>query len=317
MKAGLIVNPRSGSASGKGLALAERLKSRPHVHVRIIERFEALPQMIAAMANEGVTDLFISSGDGTIQAIQTELAERSPFATLPRLCLLPHGTTNMTAADLGFRNKSLDAQAALILNPQPADVQARSTLRIANPADNRVRHGMFLGTGAIRAATEYCQTEFNARGIKGNWPVFRTLAGALARTLFSRPDPSDETRFDRPFAMSIHADGREVANGTQLLMLATTLEKLVLGARPFRERGEGAIRSMVLPYPLPNLLRWTLPLLYGSGSGALPAGAVSTRGQSFHVETVAGYVLDGEFFEGPTGEPLRIETGPLFSYVRR
>ena len=76
MVRGLIVNPRSGKASGKGLELASRLKAHPQVIVRVLETFSQLNPFIAEMAEAGVTDLFVSSGDGTVQAIQTEIAER-------------------------------------------------------------------------------------------------------------------------------------------------------------------------------------------------------------------------------------------------
>ena len=87
------------------------LKGNAAVSTRVLEKFEQLPGFLDEFASDGVTDLFISSGDGTIHAIQTELAERKPFKAIPRLSLLPHGTTNMTAADLGFRFRTLQAQA--------------------------------------------------------------------------------------------------------------------------------------------------------------------------------------------------------------
>jgi hypothetical protein len=218
----------------------------------------------------------------------------------------------MTAADLGFRSRSLEAQAAMIRNPFARDVQQRHTLRIANPRDGRARHGMFLGAGAVAAAAAYCQTAFNARGLTGNWPVFQTLAGAVAKALFTRYDPADATRIDRPFPMSVRSPHGAIADGPQLLLLASTLERLVLGARPFSDRGEGAIRATIIPYPPPSLLLWTLPILRGS----LPPASVSGRFHGFDIASSTSYVLDGEFFEGPEGEALRVETGPLFSYLR-
>ena len=87
--------------------------------VRVLENFSQLPPFIAEMAAAGVTDLFVSSGDGTVQAIQTEIAERLAPTFFPRLTLLPHGTTNMTAADLGFRNHNVNVQADFIANREP------------------------------------------------------------------------------------------------------------------------------------------------------------------------------------------------------
>ena len=316
-RCGLIVNPSSGKASGKGLALAEKLRRQSHVSVRVLERFSDLPRCLDELAADGVSDLFISSGDGTIQAIQTELAERKPFARPPRLGLLPHGSTNMTAADLGFRHRGLDAQAAVLADLQPTELRVRPTLRAANPRDGRPRHGMFLGTGAVSQATLFCQQAFNAKGVKGNWATFATLASGVGRALFTAPDPTDESRFDRPYPIAVATGGKSVATGDHLMLLSTTLEKLILGARPFWGGSEGAIRTSVFPYPVPNALRWLMPVMYGGERRKMPAGALSFSSRSLTVATPVTFVIDGEFFEPPEGEPLRIETGPEFTYIRR
>lgn len=315
MRAGLIVNPVSGKPRGKGLALAEKLKNAGAVQVHVLERFGQLPQVLDAFAAAGVTDLFVSSGDGTIQAIQTELAERRPFAQLPRLGLLPHGTTNMTAADLGFRHRSLEAQAKFLIGPEARDLRPRPTLRVVNPRDGRPRHGMFLGTGAVSQATLFCQQAFNARGIGGNWAPFATLAAVTARTMFMPANPADERRFDRPYPIAVDADGRSMAAGDQLLMLSTTLEKLVLGAKPFWGGGGGSIRTSVFPYPVPSIVRWLLPIMYGGENRQVPPGAMSFSSTGLAVRTPVTFVIDGEFFEPPEHEPLRIETGPVFTYI--
>jgi diacylglycerol kinase (ATP) len=314
-RAGLIVNPRSGKSSGRGLALAEKLRHNLNVPVKVLDRFELLRDFITEMAGDGVTDLFISSGDGTIQAIQTDLAERQPFAALPRLALLPHGTTNMTAADLGFRHRGIDAQADFIKSLQPTDLRRRPTLRVVNPRDGQPRHGMFLGTGAVSEATLFCQQAFNAKGVKGNWATFATLASAVTRSLFTAADPSDKTRFDRPFAIAIESGGKTMASGDQLLMLSTTLEKLVLGTRPFWGGKQGAIRSTVIPYPVPSIPRWLIPTMYGGESRRSAPGAVSFSSNELAIHSPVSFVIDGEFFEAPEAQALRVETGPVFTYV--
>lgn len=314
-RAGLIVNPRSGKSSGQGMRLVEMLKHTAKVSTRVLDRFEQLPNHLIELSSEGVTDLFISSGDGTIQAIQTELGERSPFAQLPRLSLMPHGTTNMTAADLGFRHRSITAQAEYIRNLEPSHTRDRHTLRVVNPLDGKPRHGMFLGTGAISEASLYCQRVLNARGLKGSWATFATLARATGRTMFSNPNPNDETRFDRPYPLQVTVEGKGICSGTQLLLLSTTLEKLILNAKPFWGSATGPIRTTVLPYPVPYIPRWLLPMMYASETRKTPKGAISISTKNLEITCPISYVIDGEFFEGPNDTPLRVETGPLFTYL--
>ncbi|MFN4142625.1 diacylglycerol kinase family protein [Aestuariivirga sp.] len=315
-RAGLIVNPRSGRGSGKGLALAERLKRAPGVMLGVLDRFEEIGAVLDGMARGGVTDLFISSGDGTIQEILTRIAEDRLFASPPRLGLLPHGTTNLSARDLGFRARSVEAQAQFIESLAASDLQQRHTIRCANPGDGRIRHGMFVGTGAVALATRYCQQAFNARGVRGQWAVAGTLLTALRKYLLSAPDAADESRFDRPHAITVEAGGRRLCEGPQLLQMSTTLDRLVLDARPFWGGKTAPIRTTVFPYPVPSVARWMLPAMYGGEGRRMPSGAVSFCAEALSVSSDTIFVIDGEFFPPPPGEPLRLETGPLFTFVR-
>jgi diacylglycerol kinase (ATP) len=320
-RAGVIINPRAGRGNGKGLALAEKLGQSAARDIAILQDFGSLESDLAAFSKAGVTDIFISSGDGTVQAVQTIIAERRMFSSLPRLCLLPHGTTNMTAADLGFRVRSLDRQAHLIMALAPTEIKQRATIRVANPADGKIRHGMFIGTGAVTSATRYCQKVFNDRGVTGSFATFATLAQIVARALLSKADPSNPNRIDRPFDIKVESQGQAIANGQNLMALFSTLEKLILHTRPFwtgdQGAAAGAVRAAVYPYPLRNIARWILPAMYGGENRKLPGGYKSASSDGFLVTSSSAYVIDGEFFDGPAHEPLRIEAGPVLHYVVR
>jgi hypothetical protein len=315
-RAGLIVNPTAGKGNGKGLALAQKLAGDGAIVLRVLDRFEQLEGHVLGMAQDGVSDLFISSGDGTIQEVLTLIAERQPFAAPPRITLLPHGTTNLSANDIGFRSHSIEAQAAFLKTLDARDICTRNTIRCANPGDGKVRHGMFVGTGAVAVATLYCQQAFNAHGVKGQWAVAGTILTALRKYLFSPPGPHDESRFDRPYPMIVDAEGTRRAQGPQLLQMSTTLEKLVLNTRPFWGGKTAAIRTSVFPYPVPSVARWMLPVMYGGENRTAPPGSVSFCSNSLEVTSQAMFVIDGEFFDPPTDGPLRLETGPGFTFVR-
>jgi diacylglycerol kinase (ATP) len=317
MTSGLIVNPRSDRRNGRGLALAQRLAATPGVSIAIMEQFGELPAILREFAKQGVDRLFISSGDGTVHAVHTELAERNPFPALPQLGLLPHGTTNMTASDVGLRARSLARQMAVIGDARcagsPDALKVRATVKVSNAADGRVRHGMFLATGAIWRGTRFCQDRVHATGLKGDWAAGITIAAGLARALFGRAGV-DEERLDRPYQMHIDADGEVVADSLQVLFFATTLHRLILRMRPFWGGGEGPLRATAIGHPPPRLL-WTPRVLYGGEARKLPAQCLSFTGRTIAVTVRCPFVMDGETFEPPENAPLCIETGPEFTYI--
>jgi diacylglycerol kinase (ATP) len=314
-KTAVIINPRSGRGNGRGQSLAEALKAKGKENLCVLQNFEELYPALRRFADLGVEDLFISSGDGTVQAIQTWLAEQKEFKTLPRLCLLPHGTTNMTAADLGFRRRRISDQSDFITAPNPKDTKRRHTVRAVNPKHGKPQHGMFFGTGAVSEATRYCQVMFNDSGVHGSFATFATLASVVAKTVFSKPNLSDPNRFDKPYPITVTADGQRLCDGEQLLMLATTLEKLILGSKPFWGGATAPMRLTVMPYPIPSVVRWLVPSLYGSETRTAPPGAISKSSNTCEVECKTAFVLDGEFYQPPDHAPLLLETGPSFEYI--
>ncbi len=311
-RTGVIINPRAGRGNGKGLALAERIENSEATETFVIDRFEQVDEALARLCATGVELICISSGDGTIQHIQTLLAEKFKPNPFPKLCLLPHGTTNMTAADIGFRSKSIPAQSDFILQPMPQHSVKRASLRIAGASDGKVRHGMFLGTGAIAVATKYCQVALNDNGIHGSWATGATLAVALIRAVFGGQPKDDPSRFDHPHSISLEVDGTVLAEGRQLLALCTTLDKLILGSRPFWGGKSAEIRCTALGFPVPSVLRWTAPMMFGSEARRMPDVARSLSGSAITLRSSSAFVVDGEFFDGPE---LRITPGPVIEYI--
>jgi diacylglycerol kinase (ATP) len=316
-KSGVVINTKSGRGRGKGAALSEALKHQPtdNVDVAVLNSFENLVPTLQRFANNDVENIFISSGDGTVHAILTWIAESGQFKTLPRLCLLPHGTTNMTAADLGFRRTGITEQANFIVNAVSPEIQSRHTVRVVNPKGRGPLHGMFFGTGAVSEATRYCQIAFNDKGIGGSWATFATLASALGKTMFFPANPQDPNRFDRPFSITLKTDGMLKCEGPQLLMLATTLNKLILGTKPFWGGATAPLRTTTIPYPVPTIPRWIWPVMFGDETRKGPPASTSTACHTCEVTCPTSFVIDGEFYDAPLDQPLRLEAGPLFEYI--
>ncbi len=324
-RAALIVNPLAGGRNRAGLRLAEMLEGTRGTQVVLLDRFARLEPELRRLTREGVEALFISSGDGTIQFIQTWLHERSglPLEKMPVLALLPHGSTNMTAADIGFAHRSPRAQRDAMQFAawrRRGAVVSRPTVRLLDPDGGEAQHGMFLGGGVLAEATLFCQQRFNSKGVRGQWGPLLTMLKVGGQALLRPADPQDERRVDRPHRMRVLADGEEVASGWQTALLITTLRRLVLGARPFwgdcGDEGEEAMRLSVFGHPPPFLPRWLPVVLYGGERRRLPPGMTSRCARRVELEIEQRLVLDGEKVPAPKGGRLLVEKGASLSYLR-
>ena len=56
--------------------------------------------------------------------------------------------------------------------------------------------------------------------------------------------------------------------------------------------------------------------MYGGEDRRYPEGAISFSADSLEIASAVPYVIDGEFFDPPEGEALRVETGPVLTYLR-
>ena len=331
--AALLVNPHSGGTNRDGLRLAQMLRDTPGVRAFVLERFEQIDQALAELAATPPEALFISSGDGTIQYVQTWLVERSglPRERWPVLGLLPHGSTNMTAADIGFRSKNLGVQAATIREGLWRSAQARfhdrPTVRILNPARGGPLHGMFLGGGVLAEATLFCRDAFNRKGLRGQWGPLLTMFSVGLKALFRPARPEDTERIDRPQRMRVVADNELLGEGWQVAVLATTLNRLVLNARPFwgpcADATQGdetpetaqALRVSLFNYPPPFLLRWLPVAMWGGPDRKVHPSMHSRCASRLELTVTDRLVLDGEEVPPPANEPLIVERGPTLRYL--
>lgn len=314
-KAGVLINPLSGRNNGKGEALYAALRYLPSVSVNRMQEFGAIKPALQQFAKDGVTDLFISSGDGTIQAILTELAALKAFKVKPNVGLLPHGTTNLTAGDIGLHIGSIAAQASFISSLPDYKIAARHTVHVLNPKDAPARLGFTLGAGAAARATRSAQVDYNDKGIRGSMASFATIAGGLGKAAFTKAKPGDTSRLDRACPMTITWQGNVTAEGDQLLFVATTLNHLFFRTQPFWGLRRGPLRTVSVAFPPPNILRYAIPIMYGRVGDKPPPGCVSFSGDTFEIDCAEPYVMDGEFFSGPEKGPLRVAAGPEFNFI--
>lgn len=252
--------------------------------------------------------LIINGGDGTVQHALSALMTRCAAERLPRIACLPGGTTNMTAFDLN-RHRRFDACLASL------GAAARGALPSALRPVVRVngsradRCGMFFGAGTIVDGIEY----FHAR-VRGRAGGHELGAGvALARTLWglARRQPP----FHRPLALELRGSGGAEHLSIRLL-LATTLDRLFLGIRPYWGDGAGSLKCTVVESRAPGFLVRVPRLLRGRPDHRMHAahGYRSGRCERLKVAFRGSYTLDGELFESD-GDTMSVSASPPLRFV--
>ncbi len=316
IRAGLVSNARS-QQNKKGLsALSAAAKRAGMVH-RKLSGMDELGAILADFARQDIGLVVVNGGDGTVQAVLTELLERRPFEPLPPVALLPRGMTNMTAADVGLRGRPERAIRRLARLLEDGDLAPhlirRRVLRLENVPGYPVQCGMFFGAGGIVQAIDYCHSRIHTLRIEANWAAGLTLLGLLAGWVLG----GDRNRVITGHRITGSFDGGPEATDQRLLVLATTLERLVLHSRPFWNQGEGAIPYTAISYPPKRLLRSALRVLYGGQRRDLPAADYASRGADrVGLQMDCPFTLDGQMFAPPADAPLVITAPETVDFVR-
>ena len=102
---GVIENPWSQQNKKRKEPLEDAVRTDQDIAYARLDQFTDLPKVLKDFAEQGVELLVLSGGDGTVQGCLTLLSDKSPFERMPPIAILPDGMTNMTAADVGLREK--------------------------------------------------------------------------------------------------------------------------------------------------------------------------------------------------------------------
>lgn len=265
LRVGVISNPDSGQ-NRRGLQPIKALLA----HYREVLHREArdpaeLDAALQEFAHQGVELLVINGGDGTVQATLTILFDRHYFNNLPFFAVLAGGTTNMTAGDIGVTGSAKRGLARVLSwahRPgEHAAVASRSVLRIQRATDTSPLHGMFFGAGAIIQGIDYCHRRIHGLGFRsGVAPGICTLR-MLADMVRSTP------KVVAPFPVTVAFKNRDPSperrpqESDLLLLLASTLERLFLGIRPYWGHERGELYYTAIRFRPTHALR-TLPFLF-------------------------------------------------------
>ncbi len=314
---GVLMNKRSGR-NRSGVAKVEALlAARPDIPVHRTARQSEAPGALAALAASGVNVLAVNGGDGTLQVVlNVLLSAQTPFARRPLLTILPGGTTNMIAYDLGCARRP-DQELQRLLARLDAGTLVKSILMrpvmAASGGDiDGLTHGFFFGAAGVYEGTMANRSTVDAIGGRdGAGPAWRLLATA-GKLLVGR-DPVS------PVEIGLSTDRQVHPRRHYLALFGSTMQRLSLGLYPFwGEQGQGPIRLTAIYQGARGLLRRAPAILRGRPHKALvPSnGYHSQRTHDLALDFTGGLVVDGEIFQAMPGRPIHIETGPTVAFLR-
>ena len=272
-----------------------------------------LPAALERLATSAPRLLAIDGGDGTVVAVVTALRCHKPFQREPMLAVLPGGSTNMIARDLGSTGRPAGTLRRLLDRWEPTggtvDTATRQPLLVQRTGKPPC-YGFFLGGGAIPRITTAARQDLYGRGISGPLAWSLTLGWSLWR--LSQGRSRDDPRF-RPVGIGIACDDDAVETRARLVVAVTTLDRLLLGLRPLPPGAGPGVA--VVNAPATRLWRRIPGLLRRRWPAGLSGQLGQRRCRSVELTGPEGWVLDGETVEVPDDGRLTVQADAPLSFV--
>lgn len=312
---GLISNPGSGHNRDQFERIRARIDGQPGIHHRITHSAADIAPALAELAALDIGVLAINGGDGTVSAVLGELLESKLFDRPPLIALLPGGTANMNAGDVGVRGSLRKAvnrfcQWCNSGRDTSGKLQQRALMRVVTDDNEQPRYCMFLGGGAVIHGTEYAHREIHSRGLRDDFSLIlgtvRTVWGVL------RDDPA----FNRHVDITLTLDDETPTQYDTLILAVSTLQRLSFGMRPFWGRQPGAIRLTLMEQGCTRFARTFFSIIRGHPNrNAVPeSGYRSHNADQLHLAMTGKINLDGELVE--VGESAQISASVPLEFLR-
>lgn len=280
---------------------------------------DEIEQAVIELAGQNIDVLAVAGGDGTVQCVLGHLLLETHFERPPIVALVPTGSTNMTAHDVGFVDvrrrgwQPLRAWAEQASNDPAALIVEREVLRIQASDSQAPFCGMFFGAGAIHHAVQYTQQHLHGMGLRGE------TGPSVAFARFLKSIVTGDRRQFSAIRLHLRDDqSHEIADQT-LLLAASTLNRLVLRFHPFWGRESAPIAWTAISQHAPRFgLRW--PLVARGWGRYLPnkpsSGYISHNSWALTLDFDDGFIVDGEFYRSrPEDGPVRLSIAGTIRFL--
>jgi hypothetical protein len=315
----VINNPASGNnRRGNRLAsMLDELQRSGVVHAEA-DSLDGLIGSTQRLLADGVELMVVNGGDGTVQAVLTGIFRAPRSASIPVVAVLPGGTTNTTARNVGFGARAEEALRELVdaaaHGQLPGKIWRHPVLKVEYSSASEPLYAMFFGAGAVYHGIRFAKDHVESRGLRGELGAGITLAVFLGRIVTGGAG----TLFPPLHARTV-IDGGEPSSSELLGILTSTMDRQFLGIRPYWGQESGPIRYSAFSYSAQSSVRAALSVLRGKPNRFVrpELGYRSHNASRIELRIDSGFTLDGELFAGEEGTSLRLTAEDSALFLRR
>jgi len=317
MRIGVLNNLRAGRSRQQVERIVSFLRGYPAVSHVETPRGDVVPDALSRFAREGIDVLVVQGGDGTLARVLTEIYEHGAFPTPPLVAPLRGGRTNMSALDIGTQRDPVRALWTLLEAARRGAVErrivSRPVLRMEIPGEGVVQHGMFFGLGVIHRAIEVVHRAFPKGRSQGVFGASVVTSGLVVGAAFGGSDGILDA--DK---LQLRLDGDPPTTGEYRLVLATTLERLFAGMRPFWGVEPAPLHLTAVAAGAHRLGAAAAGILRGRpGPQVTPAnGYLSRNVHGAELLVDCGLTVDGEMWRPEPGRRVRLSASDTVRFVR-
>ncbi|TXH34783.1 MAG: hypothetical protein E6Q98_18035 [Rhodospirillaceae bacterium] len=314
---GLISNARSTRNLASMADVHDVLEAHQDVMHLVFHNITELSDALDEMAAQSVTHLAISGGDGTVQAAVNHLIKDKPFAEMPKLSLISGGMTNVIALDVGMPGKPAKALKQMIERVKAGDTGTcldRKLIALSLDGGTTQTYGFFGGAVSFYQGTMLSQKGRHNGDEGRSLTANPTILLSLLRVLWYGPGARSGFHGER---ITMTRDNGEPCEQDVLLLLLTTLHRLLPGVMPFWGDACKTIRYTLMDHPPQRFLCAVWPMLRGKARPWFDAAGYHSGSLDHLALTLSTpFVMDGELFTPNQMHGLQISAGPAIRFHR-
>lgn len=314
-----IINPKSHKVNMQGSVLTRIAVDYGDIPIVYFDGQTPLEDSLSHLLHEGRDTIYVEGGDGTVlAALTTCFAERSEARPLPRLAILPGGSTNLTHDVLGLKDvdaealrQRLDQRDQQVTRPEVATHKA---LLVETSETQSPYVGFLLSTGSLARLMLYTQNNLHGK-TRGVVSIARAI---MQLAVFPRSTKSEDGKpLVRPSQFTLLDEKTDETAKLQAFSIFSTFEELSLKLSPFWGRGEAPIGFTQAAWPIRRLRLGIVKAVLGGAPRSLEKHGLSSEGcAEMTFRTDGPVMLDGEELPMPKDQTFKVTVSPDLEFIR-